>query len=104
MKTNHAEWLAQQVENSCRTAKKNGLTGGEYRVELFSTGGRIFDSTIGGIDGLKMNIKAEEPYPSITGPVLLRLSDNQHAFETALCPDEYREGVFIEQSRRAVGA
>jgi hypothetical protein len=94
------QWLEDEIEKACRTAKKNGLTGDEYHINLFSSGGRIFDSTIDAT-GLKAHVKMDEQYPTLGGPTILRVVDGSgQAFEVGLVADEWRNGVLIKEPAR----
>lgn len=109
MKTQHQEWLEDQVGRAVHTAQKDGgLAGSQYRVSLFSTAGRIFDGNVDIDGGLKTNIKLATEYPNLCGPAILRISDMEDsaAFEVGLTPPSVPNGVFIkkEPARGAVAA
>ena len=108
MKTQHQEWLEDEIDRACHTAQKDGgLSGPQYRVELYSTNGRIFNSMVS-TDGLKTNIKSATEYPNLCAPAILRVSDldDSAAFEVGLTPPSVPNGVFIkkEPARGAVAA
>lgn len=96
--TGHKQWLENEIQKACNTAKEEGLPGDIYRVELFSTGGRIFSTEI---EHVKTGWKCEDGnYPEFNQPTILRLSglDNQ-AFEVALAT--IPAGMLVKETTRA---
>jgi hypothetical protein len=97
------QWLEGEVEKACRNAQKHGLSGNRFNVELFTTGGRIYDGSITLVDlSTKQHIGAE--YPNLQVPGIIRITDGNHmqAYEVGITANP--EGVIVKRTEGMVPA
>jgi len=105
MERNMKNWFENEVERACHTAKKMGLTGSSYRIEVWrGPQGRIFDGEIN-TSSLEVSqiSKGGEDYPQFEGPAILTLTASGHTFEVGLNTPANPNGVLVKQQRQAVG-